>query len=309
MSITVIYSGEESKHSFSITRLAFFLACILIIAILIASAWLLQTYYYQKIAQHKVISLTARNLTKQQYLQFMQSHANEQYRVLTEKIRELQVQSKSLNALGERIVEKSDLPKEEFKVKINQDISLDSACQPVISAQINFNILNESFEQLSKNLLNNKNQLQQLEIALNNLHLNNELYISGRPVSNKDAWISSPFGIRSDPFTGRLRLHKGIDIAGYTGMPIIAVAAGIVTASGKRSGYGFVIEINHGRGLITRYAHAKSLIVSIGAFVKKGQVIAVMGNTGRSTGPHVHYEVIKNGRQVDPNYYINRLPS
>jgi murein DD-endopeptidase MepM/ murein hydrolase activator NlpD len=89
-------------------------------------------------------------------------------------------------------------------------------------------------------------------------------------------------------------------------MPIIATAAGVVTESGKRSGYGLMVEIEHGNGLVTRYAHAKSLNVSVGDIVSKGQTIALMGSTGRSTGPHVHYEVLKNGRQINPNYYIQR---
>jgi len=175
------------------------------------------------------------------------------------------------------VIEKSKLPKEEFKLDVDQNIPSTSIYYPPLIEDVKLPLLNKTVEKVSKQFLNNKNQLEQLEITLNDHHLVNELYISGRPILGKGSWISSPFGTRSDPFTGRLRRHRGVDIAGYTGMP--------------------------------SYAHAKSLIVPVGAVVEKGQKIAVMGSTGRSTGPHVHYEVIKNGRRIDPNYYIHRLPS
>lgn len=273
------------------------------------SAWLLQSHYHQQLTLHKKESLNERNLIKQQYLQSIQSQTNQQLRALAEKVGQLQAESNRLNSLGERVIDKSKFPKEEFEFNLDEKIPLSSVYQRSISEQIDLPRLYENVTQLSNKLQNNKNQLQQLEIVLNNHHLNDELFISGRPVAGKGSWISSLFGTRSDPFTGRLRRHKGVDIAGYTGMPIVAAAAGVVTASEKRSGYGLMVEINHGRGFITRYAHAESLVVLVGAVVKKGQPIAIMGSTGRSTGPHVHYEVIKNGRQIDPNYYIHRLPS
>lgn len=273
------------------------------------SIWLLQVHYHQQLTKYKIDSLSERNLIKQQYLDSIQSHTNQQLRALAAKLGQLQAQSNRLNSLGERVIEKSNFPKDEFDFTPDEKIPLGSIYYPAIPEQPELSILNENAIQLSNQYLNNKNHLQQLEIALNNRHLIEELFISGRPISGKGSWISSPFGTRSDPFTGRLRRHRGVDIAGYSGMPIIAAAAGVITASEKRNGYGYMVEINHGSGFITRYAHAESLIVSVGAVVKKGQQIAVMGSTGRSTGPHVHYEVLKDGQQIDPNYYIHRLPS
>ncbi|MDA7746815.1 M23 family metallopeptidase [Psychromonas sp.] len=273
------------------------------------SAWLLQSHYHQQLTLHKIESLKERNLIKQQYLQSLQSQTNQQMQSLALKIGQLQAQSHRLNSLGERVIEKSNLPKEEFEFNLDENIPLGSLYYPDLPQKIDLTLLEKSVMQISSQLQNNQNQLQQLEFTLNNHHLVNELYISGRPVSGKGSWISSLFGTRSDPFTGRLTRHRGVDIAGYSGMPIIAAAAGVVTASEKRSGYGLMVEINHGSGFITRYAHAESLLVAVGAVVAKGQEIAVMGSTGRSTGPHVHYEVIKNGRQIDPDYYIHRLPS
>ncbi|WP_243834625.1 M23 family metallopeptidase [Psychromonas algarum] len=271
------------------------------------SAWLLQSHYHQQLTQHKIESVNERNLLKQQYLQSIQSQTNQELQALAAKIGQLQAESNRLNSLGERVIEKSNLPKEEFDLE--QDIPLGSVYYPSLLKKPELPLLKKNVAQLSYQFKNSQNQLQQLEFALNNHHLIDELFISGRPISGKGSWISSPFGTRADPFTGRLRRHRGVDIAGYTGMPIVATAAGVVTAAEKHSGYGLMVEINHGNGFVTRYAHAEALIVSVGAVVEKGQQIAVMGSTGRSTGPHVHYEVIKDGRQIDPNYYIHRLPS
>jgi len=367
MSITVIYNRKETEHNFSITRSTFIFVCILIVAILMTSAWLLQSHYHQQLTQHKIQALGERDLIKQQYLDTLQSQTNQQVQALAVKIGQLQAQSIRLNNLGERIIDKSNFPKEEFEFDINQYIdqglildangleqSLDQSLdqniesdneqvveeaidhEPIDNTSTNAESVDEDIEQpvplnvvsnintldtsdlvkLHKNVSllayqyqKNQNLLQQLEITLTNLHLTDELFISGRPVPIQGSWISSPFGTRTDPFTGRLRRHKGVDIAGHTGMSINATAAGVVTRSEARTGYGYVVEINHGSGLRTRYAHASSLLVAVGAIVEKGQQIAVMGTTGRSTGPHVHYEVIKDGTQIDPVYYIQRLPS
>lgn len=101
-------------------------------------------------------------------------------------------------------------------------------------------------------------------------------------------------------------MHKGIDFAGQDGSNIIAAAAGVVTWTGAQSGYGQMVEISHGDGYVTRYAHNKQNLVDPGDLVKKGQPIALMGSSGRSTGAHVHYEVFRHGRTVDPSSYVHR---
>ena len=100
--------------------------------------------------------------------------------------------------------------------------------------------------------------------------------------------------------------HDGVDFAGAEGSDVIAVAGGIVTDASSRSGYGNIVELNHGNGYVTRYAHNHSLTGKVGDIVEKGQVIALMGRSGRSTGPHVHFEVLRNGKSVNPERYIYR---
>lgn len=120
----------------------------------------------------------------------------------------------------------------------------------------------------------------------------------GSPVA--EGWVSSGYGYRTDPFNGKKTMHKGLDFAGKSGSEILAVADGIVSWTGNRSGYGQMIDIDHGNGYISRYAHNKKLIVSVGMRVTKGQAIALMGSTGRSTGPHVHFEILRDGKVLNP---------
>ena len=126
---------------------------------------------------------------------------------------------------------------------------------------------------------------------------------TGRPI--KDGWISSFYGYRVDPFNGKKVSHDGIDFAGKTGSSVHSVADGIVSWAGMKGGYGGLIEIDHGNGYMTRYAHNKTLKVKSGDRVAKGDVLALMGSTGRSTGPHVHFEVLKDGKPVNPYNYID----
>ena len=155
---------------------------------------------------------------------------------------------------------------------------------------------------LSAQLEDRNKQLHVLETMMMNRNLQAEVMPAGRPVTR--GWLSSYFGMRTDPFTGRLAFHSGIDFAGRLNSDIIAVAAGVVTFAGPRNGYGNLVEINHGNGYSTRYGHSRKLLVKVGDTVKKGQVIAMMGSTGRSTGPHVHFEVLKNGHTIDPKRFI-----
>ena len=126
--------------------------------------------------------------------------------------------------------------------------------------------------------------------------------ISGRPLVNGNR--TSGFGFRKDPITGERVAHRGLDFSGRLGEPILALADGIVTFSGNNWGYGNLVEIEHVDGLRTRYAHNQELRVKAGERVKKGETIATLGNSGRSTGPHVHIEVRLDGAPIDPGFFI-----
>ena len=160
----------------------------------------------------------------------------------------------------------------------------------------------ESMEILDQQLSNREAQLGVLESVLMGQNLTERVYPQGRPVNS--GWISSYFGKRTDPFTGKPANHTGIDFAGKFGDKVVAVADGVVTWSADRYGYGVVVEINHGNGYSTRYAHNSENLVAVGDEVKKGQAVALMGDTGRATGPNLHFEVLKNGRRVNPVNFI-----
>lgn len=112
--------------------------------------------------------------------------------------------------------------------------------------------------------------------------------------------LSSDFGLRADPFSGAAAQHEGVDLTGPPGTPVRAAAAGVVRYAGDRDGYGRVVEIDHGNGYVSRYAHAQRSLVTAGQAVGRGQPVALLGGSGRSTGPHLHFEVLRNGRPVDP---------
>ncbi len=124
-----------------------------------------------------------------------------------------------------------------------------------------------------------------------------------RPVSQ--GWVSSPYGRRIDPISGRMAWHTGVDFAGRKGSEVVAVDRGIVVFAGRRAGYGNLVELAHLNGHVTRYGHQASIAVRRGDIVRQGQAIGSIGNTGRSTGPHLHFEVLRNGRHRNPMQYLN----
>mgnify|MGYP001553161615 CR=1 FL=1 len=162
-------------------------------------------------------------------------------------------------------------------------------------------------DDLSEQVLERQQQLEALEQLLELRDYEAASTVAGRPIAR--GWLSSPFGPRVDPIDGRMATHRGIDFAGRLGDPVLAVAAGIVTFSGRRPGFGRLVEITHGNGYVTRYAHCDELKVELGEMVRKGDAVATIGNSGRSTGPHVHFEVLRNGRQVDPTRFVTRATS
>jgi len=158
---------------------------------------------------------------------------------------------------------------------------------------------------LSLQLREREKELELLESLMVDDEYRKTVAPAGRPVTW--GWVSSPYGRRLDPISGHRAWHDGVDFAGREGDDVIAVASGVVTFAGEKSGYGNTIEISHANGFSSRYGHGKELLVEVGDVVDKGQRIAVMGSTGRSTGPHVHFEVRKHGRHVDPARYISRI--
>ncbi|MCU7893459.1 MAG: M23 family metallopeptidase [Candidatus Thiodiazotropha sp. (ex Ustalcina ferruginea)] len=217
------------------------------------------------------------------------------------RVGQLQSQLLRLDALGERLVDMGGLDKNEFSFDTPPALGGPEAIRS-LSQQSALPELLLEMEHLEQMIEHRQQQLMLVEDLIMNSNLEDSVHPTGRPVQK--GWISSYFGMRNDPFTGKRSMHKGMDFAGKDGSGVVAVAAGVVTWAGDRHGFGKLIEINHGKGYITRYGHNKKILVGIGDRIKQGQIIAEMGSTGRSTGPHVHFEVVRNGKTIDPTKYI-----
>jgi murein DD-endopeptidase MepM/ murein hydrolase activator NlpD len=206
-----------------------------------------------------------------------------------------------MEALGERVAEVAQLDGGEFR--FDEPLAVGGPESTVDVPQAVPEFLS-AIDVLANQLKAREDDLEVLESLLAHQKFQKQVALAGRPILA--GWMSSGFGRRADPISGRLAWHAGVDFAGKPGSPVVAVASGVVTYAGSRNGYGRVIDVNHGGGYVTRYGHNQQLLVAVGDLVKKGQTIARMGSTGRSTGPHVHFEVLKDGAQVNPARYIAR---
>ncbi|WP_430459942.1 peptidoglycan DD-metalloendopeptidase family protein [Thalassolituus sp. LLYu03] len=262
----------------------------------------------ERLADEGILDLNAakaweRDLSQQkQELQQIRKQTDQELEALTLRLAELQAKLLRLDALGERLVDVSALNSDEF------DFSLEPAVggPGTLGEAYQVPEINEVLDELAERIDSREQQLEVLDDLMSANKLSADTFVAGRPINK--GWMSSRYGKRTDPFTGRLAWHAGVDFAGKLGSDIVAVASGVVTWSGPRYGYGKMVEINHGNGYKTRYAHCQDINVALGDVVRKGDIIAEMGSSGRSTGPHVHFEVYKNGRTVDPAAYIHRTP-
>ncbi|RZU35383.1 peptidase M23-like protein [Fluviicoccus keumensis] len=227
---------------------------------------------------------------------------DQQIQVMNQRIAELQARMMRLDALGQHLAESANLKSGEFNFDpkgpsggpLVQDLSV-MGSHPDIRDRL---------QVLSSEIERRENQLQALDSVLAGKRLqDNRQYLGNLPV--RQGTVTSTFGYRTDPFTGHAAFHPGMDFSGPEGTDIYAVAPGVVVYAGERTGYGNVVEIDHGNGYVTRYAHARSLLARVGDRVAKDQLIALMGNTGRSTGTHLHYEVLQNNRQIDPATFVH----
>lgn len=252
--------------------------------------------------QQGLLALKQRNLKEQQLLADTKAHTEQQLQALTVKMANLQARLVRLDALGERITAMAKLDKGEFDFSQPPALGGPEGADPGSSYESPDFL--DAIDDLVNRVDDREQQLGILETLMVNRKIQDDTFLAGRPI--KKGWMSSRYGRRNDPFTGRVAMHEGVDFAGKKGSEIIAVASGVVTWSGDRYGYGQMVEINHGGGFVTRYAHNLENKVETGDIVKKGQVVSLMGSSGRSTGPHVHFEVYKHGRAVDPAAYIHR---
>jgi murein DD-endopeptidase MepM/ murein hydrolase activator NlpD len=218
---------------------------------------------------------------------------------MTQQLARLQTRLMRLDALGARLTELADLSDGEFD--FNSDPGMGGPELRKNSAKEGSDV-QSVLDRLADRIDDRTQQMKLLEQLIMNRSVDSNAMLDFMPV--QEGYVSSAFGRRSDPMTGRIAMHTGTDFAAPRGTPIFAVGAGVVTFSGRNGAYGNMIEISHGDGYKTRYAHAHELSVEKGDLVGKGQQIATVGTTGRSTGPHLHFEVYRKGMAVNPARYI-----
>lgn len=226
--------------------------------------------------------------------------SRDQLKAMTERMVEMQARLIRLDALGEHLVESANINSEEFDFKKKPPMGGPLTAELTILGDRPNVMLR--LQELGAEIEQKEAQLQALDGLISGQRAQPKNYLANMPVQN--GYITSTYGYRSDPFTGRTAFHGGIDFGGAEGTHVFAVAPGIVSWAGEKTGYGNMVEVNHGDGVSTRYAHASRVAVKVGDLVAKDQLVAYMGSTGRSTGSHLHYEVLRAGNQVDPASYI-----
>lgn len=239
---------------------------------------------------------------QQSQLTEVRAKAEQDLNALAAKLGQLQAHANRLNALGERLTEIGKLNDGEFDFGSAPGLGGPEALDTVSDTQQHD--LTDSLEALALQFAAQEQQLDVLEQVLLNRDLEAALMPTGSPV--RAGYASSTYGMRIDPFTGRSHFHAGVDYNGPRGTEILAVADGVVRFAGRSAGYGNTVEIDHGNGYVTRYAHNQENLAAEGARVRAGDVIAKMGSSGRSTGSHVHIEVLHNGRAVNPVPFLRK---
>ncbi|HEY5849657.1 MAG TPA: M23 family metallopeptidase [Lysobacter sp.] len=225
--------------------------------------------------------------------------AQREINALAARMGELQAEANRLNALGERLTRIGQLQDGEFDFDKPVGVGGVGPVRDMTKAE-----LDEGMATLGQQFQASGEQLSVLESLLFNRQLDMNAVPGREPIAG--SYITSGFGGRADPFNGGHANHKGLDFKANVGDPVLAVADGVVSYSGVRSGYGNVIEVDHGNGYVTRYAHNSRLTHKVGELVRAGQEIAKAGSTGRSTGAHVHFEVWENGRVVNPRNFLSQ---
>lgn len=295
-------NGASNQYELNQPRLfaGIIAASAVAISTIFMTGFLFAANKHQVDPDQQVIALNGELAAKQRELDTAREEARQNMEALSIRIGQMQAHVIRLDALGARLTDMADL----------QDGEFDFSAPPprggpelkLAREEISANDFANSLNNLEHLMVDRDKQLGVLESLLLSKNLEAETYPAGRPVAA--GWISSFYGTRRDPFTGHRARHTGVDFAGRSGTDIMSVGAGVVSWSGDRFGYGFMVEVNHGNGYRTRYAHNKENLVEVGDKVDKGEVIAKMGQTGRATGPNLHFEVLYNGRATDPVKFI-----
>ena len=292
----MIFSPDDGK-TYNFTIPSFLIKTVIILNIIFLCIFGIMSFLFHKyIPQRGYISKLKKEnkILKQQIADF------------SDKVNDLNKKIEKLNSLTTKLTIMANL-----NIKSDNDEGVGGPSFEEVKNFINLNeIQDENIKKIHYAIDKLKFELAEEDKNIKELFKylkNKSIKLSCTPsIMPTEGWISSPFGYRRDPFTGQRRFHPGIDISNRPGTPVVAPADGIVVFTGRDGGYGNLIIINHGYGISTRYGHLKKIFVKPGQKVQRGDIIGEIGNTGRSTGPHLHYEVRIYGKPVNPmNYILN----
>jgi len=240
--------------------------------------------------------------TQRETLARTRAAVDDQVGALATRVGQMQAQLMRLDALGRHLTEVAKLDHGEFDFDhppaVGGPQPDEAGAGPVVP------VLEDMLDSVDAAIDDRRRQLTALQNLILTRELARQIVPGGRPVES--GYISSLYGQRTDPFDGSNAYHSGLDFAGTAGTRVLAAADGIVSHAGPDGGYGRLIELTHGNGYVTRYAHNAALLVEPGQTVKRGEPIALMGSTGRSTGTHLHFEVLRDGRPVNPLAFVRR---
>lgn len=308
MNVVIFGKGFGAARQVNLSGMAVGAIGVVFAACLSAAAFALGSWYSAQngsgVPHSELASLTEELAAQQAAIATTRQQTEDTLDALAIRLGQMNARIIRLDALGRRMTEMANLEDGEFNFDSEPALGGPEEPYPTTGSAVAMPDVVTAMEELDGQLADREAQLGVLESVLLNQNLSERVHPAGRPV--KQGWMSSFFGRRTDPFTGKPANHTGVDFAGKEGAEVIAVADGVVTWSANRYGYGQLVEINHGNGYITRYAHNSENLVAVGDEVRKGQTVALMGDTGRATGPNLHFEVLKNGTRVNPVQFIRQ---
>lgn len=283
-------------------RVAAYTAAGLGVLVLVSGAWLAGGRFggQSPFGEFTVARWNEDLAAQSEQLARIEQNVDDQVSALATRVGRMQAQLVRLDALGRQLTEVAKLKRGEFDFDEPPAVGgPESAGEgPVVPA------LDAMLDSMDAQIDDRRRQLTALQNLIMTRELARQIVPGGRPI--EAGYISSLYGQRTDPFDGNQATHRGLDFAGVAGTQVLAVADGIVSHTGLDGGYGRMIEITHGNGYVTRYAHNAKILVQPGQTVKRGDAIALMGSTGRSTGPHVHFEVLRDGKPMNPLSFVSR---
>lgn len=305
MNIILVSSHLAKARTLTFTRRHFVLllvALFLVVVLMVLGLNYLSLRYVDKINSPAfrsfVMSVQQEEYKKNQ--QYLRDNLN----TMAIKMGQMQAQLLRIDSVGKRLTELSGIEPQEFM--FDQMPGQGGAVSTTtLSQDISFGEFDNQVENLSRTLDDRLGKLETLDLILRQDRLKKEMRPTNMPVDVK--WYSSSFGPRIDPFTGKRAYHKGIDFVAEIGAPIKAAAGGVVVYSARHPEYGNMVSVDHGNDLVSRYAHASKRLVKVGQVVKQGEKIAEVGSTGRSTGPHLHFEVRHKGRALNPSRFLKKV--